>query len=143
MRPGGQADLGASLLRVGARVRRRSFVGVITDGMEEPSAWLPSLTAFARRGADLRFVHLHDRGEWELAFDQPALFFSPEGGEPLAVDPAGAQAAFAEVAQEFVAEVRRAVVSRGGRYYLVSSARPVEEVVRAVILGGSVSGGGA
>lgn len=133
VRPGGTADLAAALARVGARTRRRSFVAVISDGMEEPEAWLPALGAFARRGADLRFFHLFDRGEWRLDYDQPSLFFSPEGGEPLAVDPQGALQAFREVANEYQTEVERGVVRHGGRYLPIASDVPLERVLRAAI----------
>ncbi len=134
VRPAGRADLGAALTRVGSRTRRRSFVAVISDGMEEPERWLPTLAAFARRGADLRFFHLFDRAEWRLDFDQPSLFFSPEGGEAIAVDPPGARAAFEEVADEYVAEVERGVVKVGGRYLPIATDVPLERVLRVSIL---------
>ncbi|MEM6930427.1 MAG: hypothetical protein AAF602_26050, partial [Myxococcota bacterium] len=134
VRPAGRADLSAALTRVGGRTRRRSFVAVISDGMEEPSRWLSTLAAFARRGADLRFFHLFDRGEWRLDFDQPSLFFSPEGGDAIAVDPQGALAAFEQVAQEYVAEVERGVVTVGGRYLPIATDVPLERVIRAAVL---------
>ena len=134
VRPGGTAKLREALGRVGARLRRRSWVAVVSDGMEEPGEWLPSLAAFARRGADLRFFHVYDPREWRLAFDTPALFYSPEGGESLAVDPAGAPKAFAEVVREYVAEVEGGVVRFGGRYLPVATDRALDEVIRAAVL---------
>ncbi len=134
-RPGGRADLVEALGRVGARVRRRSWITVISDGMEDPQAWLPALGAFARRGADLRFLHLFDRQEWHLDFSAPALFFSPEGGDDLAVDPAGAREVFEEVVDEYVSEVRAGVVRWGGRYLLAPTDRPMEQVLRRAVLG--------
>lgn len=133
-RPGGVAGLGRVLRTVGERIRRRSWVAVISDGMEDPASWLPSLSAFARRGADLRFFHLHDPAEWALRFDQPALFYSPEGGDDLAVDPAGAQDAFAEVVDEYVQEVRSAVVGFGGRYLPAPTDAPLDDLLRRAIL---------
>jgi uncharacterized protein (DUF58 family) len=134
VRPGGRAGLREALVRVGSRVRRRSWVGLVSDGMEEPGDWLPALSAFAKRGADLRFFHVHDPREWSLDLQQPALFYSLEGGDDLAVDPAGAQEAFREVVQEYVAEVRGGVVRFGGRYMSVPTNRPLSEVIQAAIL---------
>ncbi|MEQ1503393.1 MAG: DUF58 domain-containing protein [Myxococcota bacterium] len=134
IKPGGIADLAQSLARVGARTRRRSWVGLVTDGMEDPSRWLPALGAFAKRGADLRLFHVYDRREWTMDFTQPALFFSPEGGEELAVDPSGAAAAFAEVVQEYVREVKGGVVKFGGRYLPVPTDLPLEQVLQAAVL---------
>lgn len=134
VRPGGVADLAGTLGRVGSRIRRRAYVALITDGMEEPGRWLPALGAFARRGADLRLFHVFDRREWTMDFSQPALFYSPEGGEELAVDPSGAAAAFAEVVEEYVREVKSGVVRFGGRYLPVATDLPLEQVLQAAIL---------
>lgn len=133
-RPHGRADLLPALTRVGSRIRRRSFVAVITDGMEEPARWLPAMGAFARRGVDLRLFHLYDSQEWRLDFSRPALFFSPEGGEELAVDPHGASEAFGEVVREYVDEVRSGVVRWGGRHILVPTDQPMDLVIRNAIL---------
>jgi len=132
-RPRGRAELLAALNRVGRRTRRRAFVGVITDGMEEPGEWLPALGAFVRRGADLRLFHLRDSQEWRLDFGRPAMFFSPEGGADLPVDPHVAREAFAEVAQEYVDEVRSGVVRWGGRYVPVATDQPMEQVIRRAV----------
>jgi len=133
-RPGGVADLLPALSRVGARTRRRSWVAIVTDGMEDPARWLPALSAFARRGADLRFFHMFDRREWSLRFDRPALFWSPEGGDPLAVDPHAAAAAFRDEVREYVSEVKGGVIKAGGRYLQVPTDRSLEQVLRAAIL---------
>jgi uncharacterized protein (DUF58 family) len=135
--PDGVADLLPALTSVGRRCRRRSWVGLVTDGMEEPSVWLPALGAFVRRRTDLNFFHLFDRGELALDFRRPALFYSPEGGESLAVDPGGARRAFREVVEEYVEEVRGGVIHWGGRYIPVATHRPLEMVIRAAVLGQS------
>lgn len=133
-RPGGVADLLPALTKVGQRVRRRAWVGLITDGMEEPARWLPALSAFAKRGADLRMFHLHDRREWSLDFETPALFYSPEDGTELAIDPAGAAAALSDVVREYVEEVRSGVVKFGGRYVPIPTDLPMEKVIRSAVL---------
>ncbi|TNE89219.1 MAG: DUF58 domain-containing protein [Deltaproteobacteria bacterium] len=139
-RPGGRANLGQTLLAVGGRTRRRSWVGLITDGMEEPSEWLPAMSAFARRKTDVRLFHLFDRGEWTLDFKDAALFYSPEGGEDLAVDPGGAREAFAEVVDDYVSEVRSGIVRFGGRYVPVGTDVPLEDAIRRAILDGVAEG---
>jgi uncharacterized protein (DUF58 family) len=116
VRPGGTADLASSLARVGNRVRRRSLVIVLSDGMEEPSDWLPSVAAFGRRHTDLRFIHLYDRREWGLEFSTPARLYSPEDGQDLAIDPSAAQSQMREVARAYAEEVRAGVAQWGGVY---------------------------
>ena len=103
--------------------------------MARPDVEQPALGAFARRGTDLRFVHLRDAGEYTLAFDQAAVFFSPEDGTELALDPAGAREAFAEVVKEYIEEVYRGVTRWGGVYQPANTSRPLEETLRKVIGG--------
>ncbi len=138
-KPGGVAGLQAALVRAGSHTRRRSWVAVFSDGMEEPAHWLPALGAFARRRVDLSFVHLFDEQELSLDYSQPSVFFSPEGGAELAVDPAAARAEFAKVVAEYVGEVRDGVVRWGGRYLRASSRDPLEGVLRKLIVGGPLS----
>ena len=132
VRPAGRANLLDSLVRVGSRVRRRSWVGVISDGMEEPQGWLPALGGFARQRTDLTFFHLFDEAEFALDFNRAALFYSPEGGESLAVDPVGAKRAFDEVTHEYLEEVEGGVVRWGGRYLRVSTRQALEMTLRQV-----------
>lgn len=134
-KPGGTADLARTLAEVGGRTRRRSLVVVISDGMEEPTAWLPALAAFARRTTDIRFVHLYDPRELRLELNEASLLYSPEGGEALAVDPGGARREFAEVVRSYLEEVRAGVVRVGGQYVPMPTDRPLEEVVRAIVHG--------
>ena len=110
---------------------------MLSDGMEEPGNWLPALGAFARRGTDMRFFHLFERGAWSLDFSHPSQCYSPAGGDALAVDPGGARAAFAEVVDEYVHDVRGGVVRWGGQYLLVPTDRPMEQVIRRAVLGRS------
>jgi uncharacterized protein (DUF58 family) len=134
-RPAGRAELHQTLLGVGARIRRRGWVGVITDGMEEPSSWMPALAAFAHRGTDLRLLHLFDRRELQLDYGNSAVFYSPEGGEAVPIDPAGTREAFREVVRTYLDEVRAGVVRVGGQYLQVATDRPLEEVFHAVVRG--------
>jgi len=133
IRPGGIAGLNDALLNVGSRLRRRSLVLVISDGMEEPGAWLPALAAFARRKVDLRFFHLRDEREWGLDYQQPAKFYSPEGGGALSVDPVAARNAFREVSREYEMEVRGGIVRWGGRYIPTATNGELEQVIRTAI----------
>ena len=112
---------------------------MISDGMEEPSAWLPALAALARRRTDLRFFHLYDSGEWQLDFPRPVLFQSPETGAEIALDPAGARGTFQDVVREYVEEVRTGVVRWGGRYLPTPTDRAMDDLLRHAILDAPVT----
>lgn len=134
-RPGGRAELSRSLADVGARVRRRSLVSVITDGMEEPAVWLPALRAFGRRGTDLRFVHLYDRRELTLDLPEARILFSPEGGDELPIDAPGVRKDFRAVVEGYLAEVRSGVLAAGAQYVAAPTDAPMERVLREIVRG--------
>jgi len=134
-RPGGRASLEQALLDLGRRIRRRSLVAVISDGMEEPGAWIPSLAAFARRGADLRFFHLLDFQELRFDYSAPARFESPETGVSIQADPAGLQADFLAVGQEWYREVRDGVAGQGGQHVAFDLHGPLFHGLVAAIRG--------
>lgn len=138
--PHGRADLEPALARIGGRTRRRSFVAVITDGMEDPARWLPSIGALARRRVDLVLVHLYDPREWRLELPRSVRLYSPEGGAELAIDPRAVVSEFREIVDAYVSEVRGGVTRWGGRYVDGACDRRLEDVLREIVVG-RVGGG--
>lgn len=126
LRPGGSADLRAAFELVGGRLSRRSMVVVLSDLMEEPSSWGPALAALARRQTDLRIAHLYDAREWAFDYGDAARFVSPEGGDPLPLDPAGVQPVMAEVVAEYLDEVRGWLSQHQAVHLLTPSDTPLE-----------------
>lgn len=126
LRPAGRADLAGALEGIGRRLSRRSLVVVVSDLMEEPSAWGPALAALGRRQADLRLVHLYDPREWALDYPVAARFVSPEGGQPLPLDPVAARAAMKEVVDEYLVEVRGYLAQHQAVHLLTPTDAPLE-----------------
>jgi uncharacterized protein (DUF58 family) len=118
-RPAGRAALGPGLEAVGARVRRRSLVVLISDLMEEPSEWGPAVDALGARGVDLRVLHVHDPREWRLEVGAAGRFRSPEGGDPLAADPDELRPGMAAVIDAYLLEVRGWLARGRGLHLLV------------------------
>jgi len=136
LRPAGRADLGRGLQVVAAGSRRRSMVVLASDLMEEVSGWAPALHALGRRRTDVRVLHLYDPRELDLRFPRSARFFSPEGGAPLAVDPAGVRDDFRRVVQAWMDEVRGAVTAWQGFYLPVPTDRPLADPLFRLLSGG-------
>ena len=133
LRPGGRAELGRAMNLVGGQARRRSLVLLISDFMEETDQWVSQLSALTRRRTDVAALHLLDRRELELDFEDPALFYSPEGGEVLPLDPAGARAEFVQVRDAWMAEVRGGLLQHGARYYPAWTDAPLDRLLRRVV----------
>ncbi len=133
LRPGGEAGLGPAMSRIGSHVRRRSLVVLVSDFMEEPQGWVPELSALRRRKTDVAALHVMDRRELDLDFEDPALFFSPEGGDALPLDPVGAREEFLVVKQQWMDEVRGGLVQHGARYAEAWTDAPLEQLLRRVV----------
>ncbi len=140
----GRAELGPGLERLSQQIQRASLVVLISDLMEEPEQWGPSLRVLGQRRGELRVLHLQDPGELDLQYPRVARFFSPEGGAPLPVDPVDNRPAFREVVEQWRDEVERLVVSWQGHYLPVSTASPLAEpLLRLLRLGSARARGGA
>lgn len=134
---GGQAHLREAFERLGERLPRRSVLILISDLMEEPADWGPSVAALVRRGIDLRVLHLHDPDEWSLQLPEPSRLYSPEGGDAVPIDPVAARAAMATVVEAYLAEVRGYLGKQRGQHHLVAHDEPLDRVIRTVLRGRS------
>jgi uncharacterized protein (DUF58 family) len=131
--PGGTADLHQAIAKVAPRLRRRSLVLLVSDFMEEPSRWAPALAALARRRTELRAFHVLDRRELSLDYDNAALFYSPEDGERLEVDPLLHAEEFARVRDAWMLEVRQGLQAHRGRYQACWTDQPLAPALRRVV----------
>ena len=131
--PAGRANIGEGLVELGRRIGRRTLVIVVSDFMEEPDSWGPSLSALARQRADVRAVHLYDRKELALEYPDAVRFFSPEGGPDVPIDPPALRTAFGEVVDEYLREVRTHMGRHRGHHVLVSTDEALEGVIGRVV----------
>ena len=134
-RPAGRAQLAGALLELGARVRRRSLVVVISDLMESPDTWGPSLDVFGERQCDVRVVHVHDPKEWTFELGDVGRFFSPEGGPLVNADPADVAAQMPEVVGAYLAEVRTWLARCRGLHVLAPSSDDLSAVAAQLLRG--------
>ncbi len=131
--PAGRANLGEGIVELGRRIGRRTLVILVSDFMEEPEVWGPSLSALARRRADVRAVHVYDRKEMALDYPDAARFFSPEGGPEVPIDPPALRGAFRAVVDEYLREVRTHMGRHRGHHVLVSTDEALESVIGRVV----------
>lgn len=132
-RPSGRAGLAEGFADVGGRIPRRSLVMVVSDLMEEPDEWGPQVAALARRRTDVRVAHVYDPAEWNLDFSHAVRFYSPEGGRPMPVDPAGLRREFREEVDRYLREVRRWLAWRGALHVLMAADGPLERPLAALL----------
>jgi uncharacterized protein (DUF58 family) len=135
LRPAGRADLGESLVRLAARVRRHSLVALISDLMEESASYLPALSALGRRRTDLRVFRVWDPGEMALVGSTARLYYSPEDEGVLPVDPVSFREAFLQEAERWRAEIEGELLSRRIFHVGTPSDRPLREPLLRFIAG--------
>lgn len=133
--PGGRASLDQAFRRVGARLRRRTVVFALTDGMEPLEDWLPALRSVVRRGGDVRVLHVWDRAELSLEGLPAGRFYSPEDGSLLAVDAPGVREAFRAEVRRWMHEVRAGVLGAGAVYVPAPTDQPPLRALRLAMDG--------
>ena len=137
IRPAGRADLAAGLLQLGPRLRKGVMTVLVSDLMEEPSSWGPTLASLRSTAMDLRIVHVHDTAEWAFSVGGPARYHSPEGGPALPVDPLDVRPRMAAAVAEYLAEVRTWAAQAGALHLLAASDTDLGLVLARLLRGRS------
>ena len=137
VRPGGQANLANAFQSIGPRLPRRSVAVLISDLMEEPSQWGPSVHALCQRGVDVRVLHLYDPIEWNVEFKDSIRLFSPEGGDDMAIDPKVAREQMGQVIAGYLEEVKVALSHGRASHFLHGSDAGLDSAMRAILRGRS------
>jgi len=86
VKPGGKADLHNNLPRLMPLLTQKSIVVLISDWMEEPAQWGPSLEMLSAAGHDIRVLHLYSKGEWSLDLPDSVKLFSYESPQEINLD---------------------------------------------------------
>ncbi len=113
--PGGETALADALTRLGAGLRRRGIIVLVSDLLDEPDDILRALGLLERRGHDLIVIQVLDRGELELGLRGPSVVEDLETGERLTTDAD-------EIREEYSAAMRAHV----GRLHDGCSARGID-----------------
>lgn len=133
VRPDGRAELAAQLPGIIERTPRRGVIVLVSDLMEEPEAWGPTLMGAIGRKIDLRVVHVYAPSEWTLDWRAAVQVVSPEGGTGLAIDPAVARSAMTEVVDAYLSEVGE-WMSRGQAHHVLAPVGgPMEQLLANVL----------
>ena len=101
----GKADLASEIGSLTQFLHRKSIVISVSDWMEEPNLWGPSLEMLAAQGHDLRALHLYSRREWSLDFPEDIRLISKEDTRQVPLDSAAMKEHFLNVVAEYLEEV--------------------------------------
>jgi len=129
------SDLRRLFVQLGAALRRRSLVFVLSDFLghgQQASDWQPHLAVLARRHDQIA-VHLEDPSEWELPAQGLSIVQDAETGEQIWVDAddPGFRTRYAQALDAERNAVHRALQSSGARFLaLRTDHEPLEALVQ-------------
>lgn len=101
-RPKGEARLADSLRAVGDQLKRRSFVIVVSDLLEEPAPIQDSLRTIRGRGGEIVVFHIMTEAERTFPFTRASRFIDPETGRDLTTDPTAIRAIYMKNLERFL-----------------------------------------
>ena len=134
MVPGGKTDLPAVLDRVALRLTRRSILVLISDCHGDEADTAAAVRRLAARGHELVVMHLLDDDEVSFPFQGLASFRDAETGHQLMGDPLRLRRSYLARLEAFRAAIRQASLSAGADYLPLSTAQPIETVLRDYLL---------
>ena len=102
---------------------------IVSDLLTDLDTFYDGLRRLQYRGHEVLVLHVLDRDELELPFNDLVLFRDIEGSEELFAEPWAFRKAYREAMQQFVGEVQRGCGDRGIDYLLLRTDQPLADVL--------------
>jgi uncharacterized protein (DUF58 family) len=129
VKPGGRGELAPAMFKLGATIRRRGFVAVISDFYEPPDEIVRAVQGLRVRGNDLILFHLLDPAEIDFPYDDASDFADLETGTRVAVSPEAFREQYQRLLQEHIETLRKRFVELGIDYVLVNISEPLDSAL--------------
>ena len=133
--PKAETALHASLDKLIEHAGRMGLVVIASDLLDLRADALDPVARIQARGHQTIVLHVLDRAELELPYEQPFHFEGLEGEAPVEVDPKGIRRRYRESIDAFIESCRRRVVAAGGRYQLACTDTPPEHTLLQLLRG--------
>ena len=132
--PAGETNVGKILEEIGAQIKRRGLVILVSDLLDEPEEILKGLRLFRFKGNDVIVFHLLDQAELDLPFDGNILFEDLEAVNlKVVADPRSIRDTYREVVQEFVNAMRKQCHDSSIDYQLISTSTPLDQALASYL----------
>ncbi len=127
-------DLDNVLQKIAIRMKRRGLVVVFSDFYGDTEVITDGLKQISARGHELLVFHLVDTDERDFPFRQLTSFRDLETGGQLLNDPLLGRRVYKRRFNRFQEEVREGTHAAGGDYRFITTADPIEFVLRDYLL---------
>ncbi|HEY7165072.1 MAG TPA: DUF58 domain-containing protein [Candidatus Binatia bacterium] len=132
--PAGETNVGKILEEIGAQIRRRGLIILVSDLLDDPEKILNGLRLFRFKGNDVIVFHLLDAAELDLPFDGNILFEDLEALDlKVTADPRAIRDTYRQVVQEFVGDIRKKCHDNAIDYQLISTATPLDRALASYL----------
>lgn len=125
-RSAGRTDVGKPLHELADRHRKRGFVILISDLLDEPEALVDGLRHFRFQGHEVIVFHIMDPQERAFDFSDLVEFEDMETGEKLLIAPETSRAIYLENLERFTSTLRRECGLLGVDYSLLPTDQPLD-----------------
>lgn len=122
----GPGALAPALAQIGANLRRRSIIIVLSDLYEAPESVVRAIGALRGRGSDVLVMQVIDPAERDFPFGEPAHFEDLETGEKIPVVPHDQATRYRALMAEHLAAVQARLGQAGIDYELALTDRPLD-----------------
>ena len=124
--PGAATELGKPLHRLAEGLKRRGFVVLISDLLDDPDKLVDGLRHFRFNGHEVILFHLMDPQEIAFQFEDLIEFEDLETGEKLLLDAESARAVYLENLERFRDQIARACGVLGIDYEPITTDQPLD-----------------
>jgi uncharacterized protein (DUF58 family) len=124
-----KTELAKGLHAMAERLPRRSMVILISDFWVDPEELARALQHLRYRRHQGMIIHLLDKHETELPYENQITLQDLETGEKLQVDPADIRTAYIEQVQNYLAQIRRTCNDSDIEYHTVFVDEPYEKAL--------------
>jgi uncharacterized protein (DUF58 family) len=125
-KPSGQAKLLKPLRHMAEFFKRRSFLVLISDFYEEPTAIMDALKYLHGRGNDVIVFHVLDPAELDFPFKDAMNFEDSESNERMQVIPDQMRAEYQALINNHIATLTKKMAEQRVDYTMVNTSTPLD-----------------
>ncbi len=130
-----RTNVSAILHEFANRIPRRGFVMLFSDLFDHVGEFIQGIDHLRFKGHNVAVFHVLDPHELQFPYDGSCKFIGLEEDGEVVTQPKRIRAAYLEELRKFVTEIRGACERSHVDYVLVDTARPVDAVLSAYLIG--------
>jgi uncharacterized protein (DUF58 family) len=127
--PEGDTRIAENLQRVGAMIRHRGLLMLMSDLLTDPDEVIDSLRMLRYRGHDVILFHILDEAEVSFPFSGSVDLLEPESGDRQVVDAAGIRSDYMDALNEMRERYRQECFAIGADYVPLDTSMPFDKAL--------------